>query len=270
MKLKQLRTENKLSLNELATRSKVSPSYLNEIEKGRKFPKDEKIHAIAKALNSSYDFMVSPELTDRLAPLQAIVNDGFLDQVPLDIFGLDFIRLGEWMGQAPSKAGAFVSTILQIAKAHNLSKSGIYFASLRAFQELNDNYFADLEKKVEEFRSAFLLRGASLKEFESVLRSTYEYEISTFDLQEYPELESVRAVFSRGDERRLLLHPKLTERQKLFIYAKELGYTFLEIDERPPLPLVIQVDSFEHLLNNFYAAYFAGGLLIPEKDLGKT
>lgn len=269
LKLKQLRTESALSLHELAQLSNVSPSYLNEIEKGRKYPKDEKIHAIAKALGSSYDFMVSEKLTDRLAPLQSIVSDGFLNQIPLDIFGLDFIRLGEWMGQEPSKAGTFVTTLLQIGKAHNLNKSGVYFATLRAFQELNENYFEDLEKKVEAFREEHGSGKSTVQSLECILRETYGYKIDDFDLTDYPELKAVRSVFQENKEKRLLLNPHLTERQKLFIYAKEIGYAYLKIDERADLPLVIQVDSFEHLLNNFYAAYFAGGLLIPASELGK-
>ena len=38
LKIKQLRQERQFSLNELAEKSQLSVSYLNEIEKGKKYP----------------------------------------------------------------------------------------------------------------------------------------------------------------------------------------------------------------------------------------
>jgi len=58
LKLRQLRQENKLSLVELSGKSGLSVSYLNEIEKGKKYPKAEKIAAISNALGVSYDKLV--------------------------------------------------------------------------------------------------------------------------------------------------------------------------------------------------------------------
>ncbi|MCD8540807.1 MAG: helix-turn-helix domain-containing protein, partial [Leadbetterella sp.] len=43
LKLKQFRLEKGWSLQELSDRSDISPSYLNEIEKGKKYPKTDKI-----------------------------------------------------------------------------------------------------------------------------------------------------------------------------------------------------------------------------------
>ena len=43
LKLSQLRKEQGLSLKELAGKAGIAISYLNEIEKGKKYPKPEKI-----------------------------------------------------------------------------------------------------------------------------------------------------------------------------------------------------------------------------------
>ncbi len=43
LKLKQIRTEKNLSLFGLSKISGLSKSYLNEIEKGKKYPKPDKI-----------------------------------------------------------------------------------------------------------------------------------------------------------------------------------------------------------------------------------
>ena len=50
LKLNQLRKSQKLSLKVLAGRAGLAISYLNEIEKGKKYPKPEKILGLAKAL----------------------------------------------------------------------------------------------------------------------------------------------------------------------------------------------------------------------------
>ena len=62
LKLKQLRLEKQLSLIELAEKSSLSVSYINEIEKGKKYPKAEKIAQLAQALGVNYDNLVSLKL----------------------------------------------------------------------------------------------------------------------------------------------------------------------------------------------------------------
>ena len=43
LKLRQIRQDKKLSLAQLSKQTGISQSYLNEIEKGKKYPKTEKI-----------------------------------------------------------------------------------------------------------------------------------------------------------------------------------------------------------------------------------
>jgi transcriptional regulator with XRE-family HTH domain len=74
LKLKQLRQSGSLSLKELAEICGISVSYLNEIEKGKKFPKTEKIVALAQALGVTYEEMVSLKLTKNLTPVAELLN----------------------------------------------------------------------------------------------------------------------------------------------------------------------------------------------------
>lgn len=53
LKVKQLRKGQQLSFAELSARSGLSISYLNEIEKGKKYPREDKIEALAEALKVS-------------------------------------------------------------------------------------------------------------------------------------------------------------------------------------------------------------------------
>ena len=51
LKVKQSRQAQSLSFADLAGRTGISVSYLNEIEKGKKYPKEDKIQALAHALS---------------------------------------------------------------------------------------------------------------------------------------------------------------------------------------------------------------------------
>jgi len=55
LKLRELRQERGLSPAELARGCDMSVSYLNEIEKGKKYPKADKILSLSKFLGVSYD-----------------------------------------------------------------------------------------------------------------------------------------------------------------------------------------------------------------------
>ncbi|NJN55212.1 MAG: helix-turn-helix transcriptional regulator [Anaerolineae bacterium] len=50
MKIRQARTEANMSLTEFAAACDLSPSYVTEIEKGRKYPRADKIMRIAEVM----------------------------------------------------------------------------------------------------------------------------------------------------------------------------------------------------------------------------
>ncbi|HNI45757.1 MAG TPA: helix-turn-helix transcriptional regulator, partial [Chitinophagales bacterium] len=74
LKLRHARIDKKLSLSELADRAGLSVSYLNEIEKGKKYPKTDKITLLANALDTDYDSMVSLKLPKPLAPIATLLT----------------------------------------------------------------------------------------------------------------------------------------------------------------------------------------------------
>jgi len=88
LKLRQYRTGRKMSFSELAEKAGLSVSYLNEIEKGKKYPKSEKIATLADALDVSYDKLVSLKLDKQLAPVGEILNSQLLEEIPLELFGI--------------------------------------------------------------------------------------------------------------------------------------------------------------------------------------
>ena len=112
LKIKQIRTERDLSLFGLSKLSSLSKSYLNEIEKGKKYPKTDKIIKLAEALEVPYDSLVSLKLNKNLAPIGEILQSGILDEIPLELFGIQQSDLIDIIANAPSKVNAFISTCL--------------------------------------------------------------------------------------------------------------------------------------------------------------
>jgi hypothetical protein len=270
LKLKQFRTAKKLSLTELADKSGLSISYINEIEKGKKYPKAEKISTLANVLDVPYDKLVSLKLDKQLAPVGEILNSRLLEELPLDLFGIDKGKLIEIIASAPSKVTAFISTIAQISSTYNLTQENFYFAMLRSYQEMHENYFEELEKEAERFRKEYDLPASGnipSEVLRNILLDQFGYRVEENDLNEFPELTHIRSVFIE-DAKKILINAKMAENQKAFLYAKELGYQFLEMSgERALMTPWPRATSFDHVLNNSRASYFAGALLISPDDL---
>ncbi len=265
LKLKQVRLKRNLSLFGLSKLSGLSKSYLNEIEKGKKYPKTDKIALLADKLEVPYDNLVSLKLDKNLAPVGELLQSNILKEIPLELFGVKESDLIDIVANAPTKVNAFISTIIEIAKHYNFGKESFYLASLRSFQEANNNFFPDLEKAVVAFSEAYqinLKTSVSSSELEEILIEEYGYTINNEDLRKYQELDHLRSIFV-PKTKTLLIADHVDEAQRTFIYAKEIGYNYLAIQERLYTFTWIAFENFDQVLNNFYASYFAGALIIP-------
>ena len=269
LKLKQIRTEKNLSLFGLAKITGLSKSYLNEIEKGKKYPKRDKIVLLSEALETTYDQLVSLKLDKNLAPIGEILQSRILKEIPLDVFGIKESDLIDIIAEAPVKVNAFISTLFEIAKHYNLTRESFFLAALRSYQEANNNYFEEIELQVEKFAKAYSLdlnKRLNSKDFEEILVEEYGYTIENDELAQHKELNNLRSVFVPSSKT-LLVSSETDDSQRMFIYAKEIAYNFLNITDRLFTFSWIKFDSFDQVLNNFIASYFAGALLIPRKSL---
>ncbi|WP_296314480.1 helix-turn-helix domain-containing protein [Winogradskyella sp. UBA3174] len=269
LKLKQIRTDKNLSLFGLSKLSGLSKSYLNEIEKGKKYPKPDKIVTLSERLDVPYDQMVSLKLDKNLAPIGDLLRSKILKEIPLELFGIKESNLIDIVANAPAKVNAFISTIIEIAQHYNFSRESFFLASVRSFQEANNNYFDDLEQSVIKFAKAYhidLKQPTTSKDLEDILTEEYGYVIAYNELSKYEALENLRSVFV-PKTKALLLADGIDEAQRTFIYAKEIAYNFLEISDRLYTFPWIKFKSFDQVLNNFYASYFAGALIIPKDAL---
>ncbi|PVY39418.1 helix-turn-helix domain-containing protein [Pontibacter virosus] len=270
LKIKQLRSEKNISLTDLAISTGISVSYLNEIEKGKKHPKPSKIAIIADELGVTYDYLVSLQLSKRLQPVGELLQSNILSELPLEHFGLDVSRLLDLFATAPAKLSAFVNTLLEISRAFDLRVEQFYFSALRSYQELHDNYFEDLELEVERFMETHGISAEATPGFEQlagILENSFNIKIATEAFEQYPELAPLRSIHKPGATPLLLLNPNLTEQQRTFAVAREIGFEVLQLQPRPHTSTWVKVGSFEEVLNNFKASYFAGALLLNRDRL---
>ncbi|QQS29925.1 MAG: helix-turn-helix domain-containing protein [Sphingobacteriales bacterium] len=266
LKLRQLRQKGGWSLKGLAENCGISVSYLNEIEKGKKFPKTEKIVALSQALGVSYEEMVSLKVTKNLTPVAELLNSDFLKELPLEVFGIGIESLVEIISNAPVKVSAFISTIISITRNYEMPAELFLLATLRSYQELHDNYFEDLEEAAERFVAEFDLPPTlpvSAGHLQTLLAEQYNYRIEENHLGKFPELQGIRSVFvEHKDGNKLLLNNNLNPAQTAFQLAKELGYNYLQLSGRNNTQSWVRIKSFEQALNNFKASYFAGALFL--------
>ena len=264
LKVRQFRQEKGWNFEELSRHTGISISYLNEIEKGKKYPLAENQKKLAKALGVHRDTLTSPALTKQYGPLGDLLQSNFLNELPLELFGIELQQVVEIIAKAPDRVNAFISALLGIARNYSLRDENFFFAALRAYQELNMNYFADIEQMAEEFTQKHQINTEKPVQYADLLRiitEAYQYTVDDQGLARYPELDRMRSVFI-PKKRTLMLHPGLTEQQKAFQLAKELGFVVMGLKERPLASSMLRVSNFEETLNNYKAGYFAVAILI--------
>jgi DNA-binding Xre family transcriptional regulator len=272
LKLKKLRTDKKLSLQELSAKSGISVSYLNEIENGKKYPKPDKINELAKALETTYDQLVSLKINKNLTPVVQVLNLKIINDFLFETFGVDKGLLMSMMASAPTRLSALINSVFEIARNYNLQEEHFYFSCLRSYQEMNDNYFEDIEQAVENFRAeSGIVTGTQLSsaDYARLLTEKFNYRLEETDFIEYPRLRGFRSVFVKGEKPALLYNVKLTEQQKIFLFGRELGFAYLKIEKRPLTTSWLKVESFDHVLNNFRGSYFAQALHVNKVELIK-
>lgn len=268
LKLRQLRLDQNLSLSEVSKKSGVSVSYLNEIEKGKKYPKGTKIATLADALGVEYDYLVSLQLSKKLAPVTELINSNILQELPLEMFGIETADLIELLSNAPAKLSAFVSTLVEISRNYDMRVEHFYFSVLRSYQEMHENYFPELEEAAKAFKEKHGLSRegpVEAQQLASLLEQEYKYLLDQQQLSQTDKLSHLRTVLLPGKEPLLLLNSSLDERQLAFAYGRELAYNWLEIKNRSYTTSWVEVDSFEEVLNNFKASYFSCALLMDEE-----
>lgn len=272
LKVKQLRQGKSLSFADLSKASGISLSYLNEIEKGKKFPKSDKVTSLAHALETTVEELTNDQLGRNLAPVTQLLQSNFLNELPLELFGIELSKVAEIIAQAPMRVGAFISTLLELSRSYALREENFYFAALRSYLELNDNYFPELEKAVDQFAQTHQLgslRPVPSRTLGKLLENKYDYEIIPNGLEQHPDLAMLRSVYL-PKEQRLLLNGKLSPVQRGFQFGKELAFNYLKLEERANTSSLLRSRVFEEVLNHSKATYFSVALHMPLQPFVKS
>jgi transcriptional regulator with XRE-family HTH domain/predicted transcriptional regulator len=262
LKIRQLRIKRELSLKELADLSDLSVSYLNEIEKGKKYPKIEKLAALAQSLSIDLGELVSFKTGRNLHPLLKFLESDMVEKVPLELFGLNESDVVDLMGHDPEKFASFVLTVLQISRSFDVKMGDVYSAALRSYIEAHDNYFPELEKITKKTKTHLKLGSESIlfDQLKSLLKKEHNYEVDEKTLGENPLFSETKFLVKHSAPATIYLNPKLKENQKTFCLAKELGHLVLGTKKE------IENKNLGEMLEDFKTSYFAGALLLEEKQ----
>jgi hypothetical protein len=270
LKLKEIRSEKRISYQELREKTGLSLSYLSELENGKKYPKGDKIMAIANALNVSYDELVSLKVPKKLEPVVHLIQSDFFKAFPLEQFGLNPQKLVEIISYDPEKINAFINTVLQVARNFKLKQESFYHAALRSYQELHNNYFEELESAVDELHLEF----PELKEIpfsEKVLTEILlKIGVRTSDeqLHQIKSLQNLRSLYD-SKERLLHINRGLNSGQINFLLAREIAFQWTREKKRPLSTPPQGHHDFEQILSNYRASYFSAALMMPRDEVVK-
>jgi transcriptional regulator with XRE-family HTH domain len=274
MKVRQARLEAGLTLTDLARQAELSPSYLTEIEKGRKYPRADKIVKMAAALGKEYDDLVSIKLAPSLRYLESTLGSSTVQRFPFEEFGLEPADVLGLMTHEPDRASALLHAVVEIARRYDLREEDFFRAALRSYQEIHENYFPELEVAAGAFTAEFGSRygfsedsSLSLATLGELLRGEYGYHIDDTAIAATEELRGYRSLVVPGRRPQLFVNNRLYARQVRFILAREIGYQHLGLKERSLTSTPDEVHSFQQLLNDARAAYFGGVLLMPRRRL---
>ncbi len=268
-KVKYLRKQRGLSYQQLAQKTGLSTSYLHDIEKGRKYPKVDKIAALGEAFGVDYDELVSTRASKKLQPVLDLLQSEFLKEFPLELFGISAEKVFELLNNTPDKVNAFVGTLSKITRSYQMQREHLYQAALRSYQDMFDNYFVELEQSVRAFRKEYGMCSkppVSNALLETLLKEVFGIRIDRTALEGEPPLNRSRSFFA-SKPKVLMLKAGLQVAQENFLIGRELAFQYLELKPRPYLTRIEEVNSFDKLLNHFKASYWAVALLMDEDSL---
>lgn len=267
LKVKQLRQALGFSFVELSQQTGLSVSYLNEIEKGKKFPKSDKLHALAVVLGQSPERLITLGAEDGLETISELLDSNFLNELPLDLFGIELSKVVEIIAQAPTRVGALISTLLELSRNYAVRQENFYFAALRSFLEMHQNYFEDIETSVDQFVHEFKIpsyRPIPDKLLSDLLFTKYDYQIDYRGLDRHEKLKFLYYLYL-PKSKQLLLNGNINSIQRSFSFGKELAFNYLSIKERSYTSSILQGKVFEEVLNHSKAIYFSVALHLPRE-----
>jgi transcriptional regulator with XRE-family HTH domain len=271
LKLSRLRAEAGLSLKGLSKKVGMSASYLNEIERGKKHPKPEKIQALALALGVDYDNLVSQKLDKSQRHVERLLKSAALQKIPFHLFGLSLEDVVSLIPRARNEGQALVSALVEVCQNYDLRVEDFFHIALRCYQEMNKNYFPEVEEAVLQYRERrgwVAVPGPGLSDVIEALQEDFQVEYDEEFLSSTEYMRRLRsALVDRGGGEVLAVNEQYSETQRVFLVLREIGYRVLGLKDRGRCSPDIEDQTFEHIKNSFLASYFATAMLIDGETL---
>ncbi|GAA4478511.1 helix-turn-helix domain-containing protein [Microbacterium panaciterrae] len=163
-RIRQLRTARGMTLDELAAAVDRAPSQLSMIETGKREPKLTLLQAIARALDSTIDQLLSERPLDERAGMEIAVERAMKGQT-FQALGIAPFRIAKTVPDDALRALlALHGEIdrLRDERAATPEEARRANVELRHLMRSQDNHFADLEKKAAEILAAVRHPGGPL------------------------------------------------------------------------------------------------------------
>src|SRR5690349_23074821 len=155
-RIRQLRTDRGMTLEELAAAVDRAPSQLSMIENGRREPKLSLLQAIARALGSSIDAILESEPLDERATLEISLERAMRGQT-FQALGIPPFRIGKTVPDEALKAMlALQGEIerLRDERAATPEEARRANLALRRLMRTQNNYFPELEERAAALLTA--------------------------------------------------------------------------------------------------------------------
>lgn len=269
LKLKGLRQKRSMSLKDLAKHTGLSVSYINEIEKGKKYPKPDKVLGLAQALETEFDKLVSVRMDDDQDALMRLLQSGIMQTIPFDDFGINPSEILNMVMEDTEKASLLVSSLLELGRRHFLRKEDFYAAILKSKIDKNRAYFEELESKAKEIRTTFLNDSEpSRKSIEELLSKEFNYRCKAIAFSEESSALQLLSFRRKSTKDGIVFqyNSQLTQKEQLYLLLRELSYCALDISERPNSNADHSFGNFEDYQNAFFAQYLTDAISMPEAN----
>jgi transcriptional regulator with XRE-family HTH domain len=265
LKIKELRRKLKMSLKDLGKASSISVSYLNEIEKAKKYPKEDKLKLLAQALFVTPKYLTSSDKGAALRPVFQIFNKNIMERLPLNEFGINEFDLFEIISSSTEKCSYLIVILNQLVNHFSITFDNVNYLALNALQQIHLNHFSEIEKLSQIYRKIMNWgshKGPNFNDLITLLEQKYNYTLELKSNYFEGELKDLLYLLKTNNQNRLIINSKLSQKDKTFLVAKILYYCIQK--KIPPKFEMPKVNTQNHhdFFTRFKSNYFAGALII--------
>ncbi len=259
-RIRQLRTERSMTLDELATAVGRAPSQLSMIENGRREAKLSLLQAIARALGTSLDALLAAEPLDERATME-IALERAMRGPTFQSLGIAPFRVGKTVPDDALRALlALQGEIDRLRDERSATPEEARRANvaLRRLMRTQDNYFPDLERSARDLLDAVGHPGGPLTQRTA---SDIAGHLG-FTLHYVPDLPQTTRSVADIAHGRLYLSSRVTAKgDPRTAVLQALSSRILGHSE--------PTDYAEFLRQRVETNYLTGALLVPEESAVK-